>query len=156
MESRKLQLTHYKKKGIYAYLCRLTINGSSIVRGDFINGEPIDEGENKQRFYQGRSATVVFDLGKFPDGLYEYKEAVKHKSRRGYLQISQGQIKEEWSSPEEMMDELKPVPELPDLLGTNKQVAWAETIREKAIRDGFPVEEACKITSASQWINSRK
>jgi hypothetical protein len=155
MESQKLQLTHYKRKGIYAYLCPLTINGSAIERGEFYNGQPLEEGDNKERFYRGKAATVEIDLGKFADGLYEYKEAVGHKERRGYLQVQSGKIEKEWETQQEMLDEINPVPELPALEGSAKQVSWAESIREKAVRNGFPVEKAAKVTSAKTWIDNR-
>lgn len=154
-ESQKLQLTHYGRKGIYAYLCPLTINGSKIERGDFYSGEPLDEGDNKERYYRGKSATVEINLGKFDDGLYEYKEAVGHKERRSYLRVESGRIAKEWETLQEMMNEVNPVPELPELEGTPKQVSWAENIREKAVRNGFPVEKAKKVTSAKLWIDNR-
>lgn len=154
-ETQKLQLTNYKRKGIYAYLCPLTINGSNIERGDFHNGNPVDEGDNKERYYRGKPATVEIDLSKFEDGLYEYKEAVGHKERRGYLRVEAGRIAKEWDSQQEMMDEASPVPELPELEGTPRQVDWAESIREKAIRNGFPVEKAAKVISAKLWIENR-
>ena len=155
MESQKLLLTHYKRKGIYAYLCPLTIDGGKIERGDFYNGNPVDEGDNKERYYRGKSATVEIDLGKFENGLYEYKEAVGHKEKRGYLRIEAGCIVEEGETQQEMMDEVNPIPELPELEGTPRQVSWAESIREKAIRNGFPIEKAAKVISAKLWIDNR-
>ncbi len=155
MQAQKLLLTHYKRKGIYAYLCPLTINGSEIQRGEFYNGNPLDEGDNKERYYRGKSATVEIDLGKFGDGLYEYKEAVGHKERRGYIQITAGQIEKEWETQQEMIDEVNPIPTLPELEGTLKQVAWAESIREKAIRNGLPLEKAASVTNAKFWIDNR-
>lgn len=157
----KLSLTHYGRKGIYAYICPLTITGSHIERGDFINGSPVDneddEGENKRRFYQGKSALVEIELDKHPDGLYEYKEASGHKSSFGYIEVKGGCITREWESTAEMLDELKPVPELPPLEGSSRQVAWAEQIREAAIRDGIlPEWAAQKSNQARDWIDNRK
>lgn len=151
----KLKLTHYGRKGIYAYLCPLTIKGNKIERGHFHNADPIDEGDNKQRFYQGKSANVEFDLSKFENGFLVLKEANGHKERRGYLKIEAGSISDEWETQQEMLVAEFPVPELPELEGTPKQVDWANSIREKAIRAGYQVEKAVKVTSAKVWIDNR-
>ena len=157
MESEKLQLTKYKRKGIYAYLCPVVLKGSTIERGAFFNGEPIEEGDNKERYYSGKSSKVYFDLGRFDDGLYEYKEANDHKARRGYLQIQSFQIESEWNDLQEMLAAIAPLPaELPQLEGTPRQIAWAESIREKAVRGGFRVEKAAKVTAAKLWIENRE
>lgn len=155
MESQKLQLTHYGRKGIYAYLCPLKIEKGSLTRGHFYNADPIDEGDNKQRFYQGKSSTVQLDLSKFEDGLYEWKEAVGHKSRLGYLKLENGRIVQEWETSQEMIEDVDPLPTLPDLEGTPKQIDWASSIREKALRKGFPLEKAVKVVSAKAWIDNR-
>lgn len=149
----KLKLTHYGRKGVYAYICPLTIEGGQVLRGGFINGDPIES--DRQRFHKGQSATVEIDLAAHPDGLYEYKEANGHKSKFGYLKVKGGEIIEEWFSKETMLEALMPAPELPELEGSARQVSWAESIRLKAIRAGFPVEKAIKQTSAKAWIDNR-
>lgn len=109
----KIALTHYARKGIYAYICPLTIKDSQIERGDFINGQPREA--DKQRFYQGKSAIVIIDLDNLDDGLYEYKEASGHKTRFAYFELTGGVIGREWDTSQEMLEDLKPIPELPEL-----------------------------------------
>lgn len=150
-----LQLTHYKNKGIYAYLCPIEVRGSEICRGVFINGNPIDEGDNEQRFYQGRSATVEFDLARLPDGVYEWKEAIGHKSAFGYIEIRDGGIVRRWDNQEDLISELSPLPELPELEGTARQIEYAENLRARAIRSGYPIEKAISVISAKPGLITR-
>ena len=151
----KLALTHYGRKGIYAYICPLTIEGSCVRRGAFINGSPTEK--DRSRFHKGQSATVEIDLAKQPDGLYEYKEASGHKTSFGYIEVKSGEISREWETTSKMLDALSPVPELPPLEGSDRQVAWAEKIRLEAIRDGIlPRWAAAKTTLAKDWIDHRE
>lgn len=149
-----LQLIHYGKKGIYAYLCSVKVEGIKIERGVFVNGTPIEQ--DKQDFHRGKSATVEFDLSKFEDGWYEYKEASGHRAKSAFIEIVKGEIKQEVESAQELIDLLNPVPELPELEGSSRQVEWAEQIRATAIRGGFPIDKAAKYPQAKTWINSRE
>jgi hypothetical protein len=150
----KLQLNHYGKRGIYAYLCPIKLNGSQIERGSFLNGKPVES--NKEDYYKGKLATVEFDLSPLPSGVYEYKEAAGHKSSCGYLKIENGKITQEFSTVADLVDSLSPLPPMPELEGTARQVEWAENIRATAIRNGFPVQSALKYSSAKIWIDSRE
>jgi hypothetical protein len=151
----KLQLTHYGRKGIYAYIAHLSVEGGDLKRGAFVNGVPVEE--EKQAFYQGKSVTVEIDLSCHQDGWYEYKEASGHKSRFGYILVKDGEISEELDSIEEVKDVLIPVPLnlLPDLEGTPRQIEWAASIRARAIRCGLPAEVAARQASAKAWIESK-
>ena len=155
-EYQQLVLGHYQRNGVYAYLCPIEIDGNKIVRGDFYNGEPLDEGNNKERYYRKKYSKVFFNLGQFADGLYEYKESGgERRVNVGYLKIEDGQIIDEWSDDKEMIESLYPLPELPELEGSYSQVNWAESIRAKAIREGYPIEKVRLILNAKIWIDSR-
>jgi hypothetical protein len=148
-----LQLTHYGRKGIYAYLSAVEVDGTDIKRGAFVNGSPIADDENN--YHRGKASTVEFDLAKFADGWYEWKEASGHKASSGFFRLKNGEIVERCDSKTELVDLLNPVPELPELEGSDRQVSWAEQIRATAIRGGFPAKNAAKYTTAKTWIDNR-
>jgi hypothetical protein len=163
----KLQLTHYKRKSIFAYVSKLelTTNGADIKRGPFINGQPIES--DKERFYKGQSATVEIDLDKLEDGIYEYKEASGHKSSFGYIEVKGGEVVKDIDSKEDVLEMLFPLPTLPMLDGSDKQVDWANKIRAQALRwlwhQGFhgvseSYAEYCQKlpTDAKWWIDNGK
>ena len=149
-----LQLTGYGRKGIHAYLAPVKVEKGSIERGGFINGVPSEE--EKQNHYKGKPANVSFDLGEMNDGWYEYKEAVGHKSSYGYIRIEKGRVAEDVADKKELIEKLSPIKPLPDLTGSDRQVAWASDIRDKAIRSGMPHEVASKYTEAKRWIDNRE
>lgn len=149
----KLQLTHYRRKGIYAYLCSVAIEQGQIKRGEFINGTPIES--DKSNYHRGKSATVEFDLTKF-SGWHEFKEASGHRSKTGFIDIQNGEIVGEVATFSGLIEILAPIDSsLPELEGSAKQIAWAEKIRATAIRSGLPLETAIQVKSAKQWIDDR-
>lgn len=156
-----LQLTNYKRKAIYAYLCPVSVVAGQIQRGQFCNGKPVEDGENENRYFCGKSATVEFDLSKFEDGVYEWKEAVGHKSSTGFIRVVDGDIISEWETSQELIASevaqvlLNQSVELPPLEGSERQIVWAEQIRQKAIAQGYSAEKAAKVVSAKKWIDNR-
>lgn len=148
-----LTLTNYSRKGIHAYLAPLTVRKGDLHRERFINGKPVD----KDLYYKGKSVEVTFDLSSLPNGLYEWSEydRVTYKKASGFVNIENGEITEDLSK-DEVLQLLAPLPELPVLNGTPKQVSWAEDIRSRAIRSGkVSLEDASKETSAKYWIEHR-
>jgi hypothetical protein len=153
-----LELTSYRRKGINAYLLMV---GADIATADY--GTPKTEAD-QAKAHTGKSHAVVIDLSAKPDGNYKYKEANGHKTRYGYLSIKDGEIVQEFESEQEMLSAT--LPGLPELEGTEKQIAWAEKIRAKfidsigdRITDWSPQSAAYagleKITQAKSWIDNR-
>lgn len=148
-----LTLVNYGRKGVYAYLSPIEIRKGDIHRQRFINGKPA----NKDLYYRGKVVEVEFDITSLPDGIYEWAEYNKttYKRDSGFIRIENGEIAEDLTK-DEVLQLLSPLPELPTLNGTPKQVAWAEDIRSRAIRSGrVPLEDACQETSARYWIEHR-
>lgn len=168
-----MKLQSYRKKGINAYL---SIVGGGIDLMDF--GTPVTP-EDAEKAHQSKSHTVAIDLSKKADGDYYYKEAQGHKSTQGWLRIKAGEIAEEWSSLVEYQKAIIVAPvantesqsiALPDLQGSEKQIAWAEQIRAKAITaattyfqstdQSITSEQVAskfdKFTSAKWWIDRRE
>lgn len=155
-----LTLDSYRSKGINAYLVKV---GDAIESADY--GTPATP-EDAQRAHRSKSHTVTIDLAKKPDGLYKYKEAIGHKSRYGWLLIQSGEIVEEYKSEAEALKAVKPEIKLPELEGTEKQIAWATQIRNKFIQqigdritDWSPQSAAYEAidrhSEAKIWIDNR-
>lgn len=155
----RLALSHYKRKSVYAYLCPIQIEKGQIIRGNFYNGEPKDDEDNKDRYYRGRSSVVEFDLDKFEDGLYEYKESGgENRVRFGYLKIEAGEITDEWFSKDELLNAVNPLPQLPELEGASqRQIKYAIALREKLIRAKRVDEHTVQTKTKSRfWIDLYK
>lgn len=167
IEAQVLTLRHYADKGIYAYICPLTIGGpNGFERGDFINGEvPLDR-ENATKYYAGKSVDVEIVLD-VPDGYYEFKQASEARSVFGYLHIENGQIIEEWTDRKLFLAAMQEKVledgdiELPNLQGSDRQIEWAISIRQKALLKitGEPNRTIPEIfteqISAKWWIENR-
>jgi hypothetical protein len=154
----KLVLTTYGRKGNYAYIAPVSVTNGTLERTRFINGAPpAGDDANRQRVFQGKSGYVEIDISKLPDGFYERKEAISasRKAEFDFLEIKDGRLLREGLSKTDVMNILSPVPSLPDLMGSDKQISWAESIREKAIRKGFPIEDAMSKTDSRYWIDNR-
>ena len=168
-----MKLQSYRKKGINAYLA---IVGGGIDLMDF--GTPATP-EDAEKAHQSKSHAVTIDIGTKADGDYRYKEAQGHKSTQGWLRIKAGEITEEWSSLIEYQKAVIVAPAsntesqsiaLPDLEGSERQIAWAEQIRAKAISEAttylqntdqtITSEQVAskfdKFTSAKWWIDRRE
>lgn len=157
-----LELETYRNKGINAYLLPLD---TDIKLADY--GRPATE-EGAQRGHRGKAHTVVIDLSGKPDGGYKYKEAIGHKTRYGYLLIEGGEIEAAFDTESELRSALmqdKGI-ELPELEGSDKQIAWATQIRDKFIASikhritdwskGSAVYESLhRHSSAKLWIDNR-
>jgi hypothetical protein len=154
-----LTLTTYGRKGNYAYLAPISIKDGAINRDNFINGNPPKEDKyNRQRVYQGKSGYVQIDTSKLNDGFYERKNAASQgrKADIDYLEIKSGRVTREGLSKSDVIGILAPVPKLPKLSGSDRQISWAEAIREKAIRAGLSPEKAATKTEAKFWIDNRE
>jgi hypothetical protein len=157
-----LTLTDYRKKGANAYLVPVKIENGNIVRGSFQNGQTDDYA----RAGAGKSNTVTIDLSKSKDGWYEYQEGERASRNiyRGYIKVENGKIVDEVSrdqlkkggSKQAFLSKVAPVQSQPELSGSQKQVSWAESIREKAIRSGKITEsQASSRTDSRWWIDNR-
>lgn len=154
-----LELRSYRRKGVNAYLWPLG-GGES----DYDFGTPATE-EDEQRAYKSKSHIVKIDLSTKPDGGYKSVEAWETRRRSNYLLIKEGEIIEQYDSEAELLKALNPM-KLPELWGSDKQVAWAESIRSKfiaeigdRITDWSPQSAAYEAlyrhSNAKIWIDNR-
>lgn len=148
-----LTLVNYSRKGVHAYIAPITLRKGDLHRQRFINGKPVD----KDLYYRGKPVEVEFDLSSIPNGIYEWSEYDRstYKKSSGFIKVESGEITEDLTK-DEVLQLLAPLPELPILNGTPKQIAWAEDIRSRAIRSGkVSLPDACQETSARYWIEHR-
>ncbi len=157
-----LELETYRNKGINAYLLALD---TDIKFADY--GQPATQ-EDANKAHRSKAHTVVIDLSNKQDGGYKYKEAVGHKSKYGYLLIKGGEIEAEFNNESELRSALVKNEgiELPELEGSDKQVAWANQIRDKFVasikhritdwsKGGAVYEALYRHSSAKLWIDNR-
>lgn len=155
-EPRYIELNSNRAKGINAYLVR---EGLDYQHNDY--GTPIDE-ENQQRAYRKKSHIVKVRVDNLADGIYRFVEAAgqyANKIEKGWLNIVNGQIVEQSDTLPSLVVG-NDAESLPELEGSEKQVSWAFSIREKAIAklklagkaipDWFYTE-----TSAKKYIDNR-
>lgn len=158
MENLILEAWDYERKNRKAWLAKLEFSGRKITNREFYS-----PWEKDQKCYSGKLGKVRWRLNLLPDGIYELDQANENvmssvRTYRTYLKIEQWQVVKEWSCLEELFEDILPtVPsDLPELIGSFKQVAWAEDIRQKAIQNGkISSEDAQKITDAKTWIDNR-
>lgn len=128
-EPRYIELNSNRCKGINAYLVR---EGWDYQHNDY--GAPIDE-ENQQRAYRKKSHIVKVRIDNLADGIYRFVEAAgqyANKIEKGWLNIVNGQIVEQSDTLPSLVVG-NDAESLPELEGSEKQVSWAISIREKAI-----------------------
>ena len=155
-EPKYIELTSNRCKGINAYLVR---EGWDYQHNDY--GTPIDE-ENQQRAYRKKSHIVKVRIDNLADGIYRFVEAAgqyANKIEKGWLNIVNGQIAQQSDTLPSLVVG-SDAESLPELEGSDKQVSWAISIREKAIAklklagkaipDWFHTE-----TSAKKYIDNR-
>ena len=129
IEARYIELTSNRCKGINAYLVK---EGLDYQHNDY--GTPIDE-ENQQRAYRKKSHIVKVRIDNLADGIYRFVEAAgqyANKIEKGWLNIANGQIVEQSDTLPSLVVG-SDAESLPELEGSDKQVSWAISIREKAI-----------------------
>lgn len=151
-----LKLSSYRKKGINAYL-------KGVDSDQYLYGSPATP-EDQQQAYKSKLHTISIDLSQLVDGMYVYKEAGGadfNKIRYGWIKIKAGEIIDEGQGnpPPQTLNQY---PELPELLGSPKQIAWAEKIRLEALdwnyKHGFEFidSDISKLPpSAKWWIDNR-
>jgi len=155
-EPKYIELNSNRSKGINAYLVE---EGSGYQHNDY--GTPIDD-ENQQRAYRKKSHVVKVRIDNLADGIYRFVEAAgqyAHKIEKGWLKIINGQIVEQSDTLPSLVVGTD-AESLPELEGSDKQIDWAFSIREKAIAklklqqkpipDWFFTEKSAKI-----WIDKR-
>lgn len=155
-EPKYIELTSNRSKGINAYLVQ---EGWDYQHNDY--GTPIDD-ENQQRAYRKKSHVVKVRIDHLADGIYRFVEAAgqyAHKIEKGWLKIINGQIVEQSDTLPSLVVG-SDAEALPALEGSQKQIDWAFSIREKAIAklklqqkpipDWFFTEKSAKI-----WIDNR-
>ena len=129
IEARYIELTSNRCKGINAYLVK---EGLDYQHNNY--GTPIDE-ENQQRAYRKKSHIVKVRIDNLADGIYRFVEAAgqyANKIEKGWLNIVNGQIVEQSDTLPSLVVG-SDAESLPELEGSDKQVSWAISIREKAI-----------------------
>jgi hypothetical protein len=151
-----IELTSNRGKSINAYLVR---EGWDYQHNDY--GTPIDE-ENQERAYRKKSHVVKVRIDNLADGIYRFVEAAgeySNKIEKGWLKIIDGQIVEQSDTLPSLVVG-SDAEALPELEGSDKQVAWAFSIREKAIAKyklaNKPVPSWFMTQkSAKKWIDNR-
>lgn len=127
-EPKYIELNSNRSKGINAYLVQ---EGSGYQHNDY--GTPIDD-ENQQRAYRKKSHVVKVRIDNLADGIYRFVEAAgqyAHKVEKGWLKIINGQIVQQSDTLPSLVVGTD-AESLPELEGSDKQIDWAFSIREKA------------------------
>jgi hypothetical protein len=149
-----IYLFSYRRKGINAYLIKEQVGAYPLF------GKPVSE-KDRQAAYRGKLHQIQIRVDNLPDGIYKKVEAGGgsfNKVQREYLKIQDGAVvAQSWD-----MAELIDLPKtLPELIGTPKQVAWAENLRSRIIsqsaKDGNSIPEyVYSQTSATWYIDNRE
>lgn len=142
-----LTLHTYRRKSINAYL---VLEGTQ----KFLFGKPIDGDSDKA--HAGKLHQVCFDLGSLDNGIYLYQcagGADFNKVVKGWIKIVSGEVVDEGEGKPPSHSALF----MPELIGTPKQVAWAESIRSKAVakHGAKTAGTVAKRTDAKWWIDNR-
>lgn len=165
-----LNLESYRSKGINAYLEQVCGGSdqmdSGVISKDY--GTPATQ-EDVGKAHRSKAHTVAINLGVKPDGGYKYKEANGHKTKYGWLSIRGGEVVGEFSSEAELLASERGQAgiELPEMEGSEKQVAWAEQIRRSFIistgeaikdwsRSSAAYEALDSLRLAKAWIDDRE
>jgi hypothetical protein len=154
VEQNFIYLYSYRRKDINAYLIQESVGAYPIF------GKPVTE-EDRQLAYRGKLHQIKIRIDDLPSGIYRVVQVGGgsfNKVRREYLKIQEGVVMaQSWD-----MAELIDLPKtLPEIVGTPKQVAWAENIRSriisKAAKDGNPIPEYVYTETRSVWyIDNRE
>jgi len=166
-----LNLESYRSKGINAYLEQVCGGSDQMDSVDVASkdyGTPATK-EDAEKAHRSKAHTVAIDLGSKPDGGYKYKEAIGHKTKYGWLSIRGGEIVAEFASEAELLTSERGQTgiDLPELEGSEKQVAWAEQIRKSFIistgeaikdwsRSSAAYEALDSLRLAKSWIDNRE
>jgi hypothetical protein len=147
-----IELSTYRSAGVNAYLVE---EGKDHTHNMY--GTPIDE-ENQQRAYRSKSHTVKVRIDNLSDGIYRFVEAggsTGKKVVKGWLKIVGGEIIEESDNLASLIVG-NAAANLPELEGSQKQIAWAVQIREKAIAKfkklGNDVPNVLNQTTDAKWF----
>ena len=147
-----IELSTYRSAGVNAYLVE---EGKDHTHNRY--GTPIDE-ENQQRSYRSKSHTVKVRIDNLSDGIYRFVEAggsTGKKVIKGWLKIVNGEIIEESDNLASLIVG-NDAASLPELEGSQKQIAWAVQIREKAIAKfkklGNDVPNILNQTTDAKWF----
>ena len=145
-----IELSTYRSAGVNAYLVEEGKDHTSNMYGT-----PIDR-ENQERAYRSKSHTVKVRIDNLPDGIYRFVEAggsTGKKAIKGWLKIMGGEIIEESDN---LASLIVSNTSLPELEGSQKQIAWAIQIREKAIAKfrhlGKDVPSVLNQTTDAKWF----
>lgn len=158
-----LTAIEYRRKNLNAYLDNVGIENGAITSHKFYNATGHEEGDNR---FKGKPCECYFDLEKLntPDGYYILREANGHKESRSFLLIKNFQIDKEFNSEAEMLASIEKT--LPDLTGSNAQINWGNSIRQKEFeylwKQGFYGTRESQIKAfeglpldAKWWIDNR-
>lgn len=128
-----MKLSSNRSKNINAYCAPVVVYSGEIQTQLAIYPTP-DPGQedlaHRKKFHTG-----TVDESKLKDGWYYWKEANYQSSRisSGLIHVHSGEIVEECSTVDEMkqIEAARRFPGLPPLIGSPKQVAYAESLRAK-------------------------
>ena len=131
----KMELNSNRSKGQNAYICPVVPFSGHKDTDVAIYPKPLPGHEDaalKGKFFKGE-----VDKSTLKDRWYYYYEANFQSTRgsHGYLKIEKGEIVKEVDHVDEILVETlyRYFPDLKPLIGTPKQVKWAESIRAKEI-----------------------
>jgi hypothetical protein len=163
MTPRTIQLSTHRSKGVNAYIAPIDESGSiEISRATY----PKFEGEEAQKNYRNKFATGQVEMAKLTPGFYYWKEAIFQSARSstGCLYWDGEEITEQWESLEEVIHyRLGLLLDLPALVGSEKQISWAELIRASTLlalrQQGFwqdrdSIDSTKLPVSAKDWIDA--
>lgn len=149
-----IYLFSYRRKDINAYLIKESVGAYPLF------GKPVTE-EDRQLAYRGKLHQIKIRVDDLPSGIYRKVEvggADFNKVRREYILIKEGAVV---AQSLDMADLIELPKTLPTLVGTPKQIVWAENLRNriisKAARDGNPIPEyVYSETNAVWYIDNRE
>lgn len=126
-----MDLNSNRSKGINAFIAPVKSYSGEVEMDRIIYPSPKPGQENaahRGKFFKGE-----VDESKLPDGWYFYKEArfQSTKSASGVVEIKAGEVVQEVGTIDEMKINVcrKQFPGLPSLIGSSRQIEWAESLR---------------------------
>lgn len=156
IDSNKVTLLNYKRRGTIAYFARLTIRGTEIIDRVFA---PHSEILDKDKYYRGKKAPVVWDISQLKSGIYESRSA-KEGSRfeLWYWKVEDGKMVT-WA---DTLDKLLGI-EWPPLEGaSDRQKDYGSEMRKKVLNLVLRKEPNANLkdllqlspTHSKTWIES--
>jgi hypothetical protein len=151
-----IDLSSNRSKGQNAYICPVVrySGAKDMDRVKYPKPKAGQESNAHQRkYFEGE-----VDISDFSDGWYYYYEATfQGRGRDGLVEIKGGEVVDDLATIDELLVRTveEYYPSLNPLLGTPKQVAWAETIRAKLLlslwEEGYEQDIYGSLPAESKW-----